>query len=243
MDLVSQMLNNSRRLFVLLVGLFGIAVVGMAALIVASKFYRVEERGRMQISKTEFQRKELRVHALLADVPLSDVWVFRLSAGNGEHKLRDFRELWSEDRIKDLGPVVEQLFKLRNALGDLFSWDNEENRITVSSYAKGLTKNELEHSRVQPGTPVMGSFHALYEFENEALDEIINATVHVFSLMAMEKTAEGYTVYWAIYVKNTSRITPIYMALIEPFRKLLVYPAIIKKLELVWESKYGSVEE
>ena len=135
------------------------------------------------------------------------------------------------------------MFKLRNALGDLLGWDNEENRITVSSYAERLTKNDLEQSRVKPGTPLMGSFHALYEFEKEAVDEIINTTVHVFSLMAMEKTADGYVVYWAIYVKNTSRLTPVYMKLIEPFRKLLVYPAIIKKLEQVWESKYNSVDK
>ena len=69
--------------------MLGVAVVGMLVLIVASELYMSGEGGRMQISKTEFQEKSLRVHKILEDVSLQDVWVFRLSTGNGTHKLRD----------------------------------------------------------------------------------------------------------------------------------------------------------
>ncbi len=67
----------------------------------------------------------------------------------------------------------------------------------------------------------------------------MNATVHAFSLMAMEPAMDGYTVYWAIYVKKTNWLTPIYMTLIDPFRRHIVYPAITKKLERAWTSAYG----
>ena len=68
----------------------------------------------------------------------------------------------------------------------------------------------------------------VYSFENEALHEIINATGHHFLLMSMEPAEGGYTVYWAIYTKNTSWLTPLYMMLIDPVRRALVYPNIIK---------------
>jgi len=228
-------------LVAILAGLVGVLIIGLLVLIVASEWDLLGESKKMQISKTEYQRKALRVHKMLADVSLHDVWVFQLSAGCGDHKLRDFRTLWSEKHIQDLSPAVKQLFKLRNILGDLLGWDNANQQNTASSYAGRLTKNELDHSLVQPGTPLIGSFHALYEFENEALDEIVNATVHAFSLMAMERTAEGYRIYWAIYIKNTSQLTPVYMKVIDPFRKLFVYPAIINKLEQTWKIKYCSI--
>jgi hypothetical protein len=33
-----------------------------------------------------------------------------------------------------------------------------------------------------------------------------------------------------VYVAKTSRITPVYMALIDPFRKWIVYPAMLKNI-------------
>jgi hypothetical protein len=85
----------------------------------------------------------------------------------------------------------------------------------------------------------------VYAFENETLEEVINSTVHAFSLMAMEPAANGYIVYWAIYVRKTNWWTPFYMALIDPFRYIFVYPAIIKKMEQAWVSAYpgGVIKE
>ena len=42
-----------------------------------------------------------------------------------------------------------------------------------------------------------------------------------------------------IYVKSTSWLTPIYMALIEPFRRFLVYPAMFARLRRAWIARYG----
>ena len=85
----------------------------------------------------------------------------------------------------------------------------------------------------KPGTP-NGPFRVIYEFENEALSEIINGTVHAFSLLALEPVADGYQVCWAIYVKNVNWLTPFYMALIDPFRRILIYPILIRHIERAW---------
>ena len=61
--------------------------------------------------------------------------------------------------------------------------------------------------------------------------------------MAMERAKDGYVAYWAIYVKNSSWFTPLYMTLIDPFRRVFVYPPVIKAMEEGWTKAYGQLEE
>ena len=37
-----------------------------------------------------------------------------------------------------------------------------------------------------------------------------------------------------VYVKPVSRLTGAYMALIDPFRRWIVYPALIRRFEAMW---------
>jgi hypothetical protein len=48
----------------------------------------------------------------------------------------------------------------------------------------------------------------------------------------------GYRLYWAVYVKPASWLTPVYMALIEPFRRLIVYPAMLARVRRAWIARY-----
>jgi hypothetical protein len=41
--------------------------------------------------------------------------------------------------------------------------------------------------------------------------------VHAFLASVLTETLDGYRLYWAVYVHPVSRLTPLYMALIEPF--------------------------
>ena len=197
----------------------------------------------MRIKREEFQQKALRVHSFLTDVPPHDVWAFHLHGGGDGRTLRDFRALWSPDNVQQISPVVRGLFKLRRALGSLLGWDGEKHAAAGSSYVHRLTDADRARSLDKSESPAIGPFWSIYAFENEVLEETINATVHAFSLMAMEPATDGYTVYWAIYVKKASWLTPIYMTLIDPFRRHIVYPAIIKKLERAWTSAYGCDEK
>ena len=43
---------------------------------------------------------------------------------------------------------------------------------------------------------------------------------------------------WAIYVKPVGVLTPFYMAVIDPFRRLFVYPALIRQTEEAWRRAY-----
>ena len=176
---------------------------------------------------------------------MHDVWAFRLRGGEGR-TLLDFQALLSSERMQRVNPVVGGLFKLRFTLGKLFGWDDEKRKDTPSSYVHRLTEDDRIQSLDEPGSAsrVSGPLSmrwppVIYAFENEYLFEIINVTGDHFLLMAMETASEGYTVYWAVYTKRTSWLTPLYMALIDPFRRVLVYPAIINRLERTWAEAHG----
>jgi hypothetical protein len=78
----------------------------------------------------------------------------------------------------------------------------------------------------------------LYVFANEALSEIRNGTVHGFLALALTPRPEGYTLYLAIYVSPVSRLTRFYMALIDPFRRFIVYPALCHDAQRSWARTY-----
>jgi len=79
----------------------------------------------------------------------------------------------------------------------------------------------------------------LYVFDDEALSELRNATVHAFLALALTPTAGGYTLYLGIYVKPVSRFTTLYMALIDPFRRLVVYPALGRYVQRSWSRTHA----
>jgi hypothetical protein len=191
----------------------------------------------MQISNEEFRQKPLRVHNFLADVPLHDLWVIELPGGGEGRTLSDFQQILTFGDLERANPIVGGLFRLRWMLGRLFGWDGAKHDLPASSYVNRLTDTDRQHTLDEPGM-ADGPFRRIYRFENEALGEIINATVHAFALTAMEQTADGYRLYLGVYVKNVSPMTPFYMALIDPFRKLIVYPAMIRKMERTWASAY-----
>jgi hypothetical protein len=64
--------------------------------------------------------------------------------------------------------------------------------------------------------------------------ELQNLTAHAAAVSALTETADGYRFYFAVYVARASWITPVYMALIDPFRKWIVYPAMLKTIRASW---------
>ena len=180
---------------------------------------------------------DLRAHALLAGIPLHDVWRVELPGG-GDRGLRDLLPLMTTERTSSLGAPVRALFALRRNLGRLLGWDPGRSGAPADSSLVRLDATDRARSWIEPGTRD-GPFTVLYAFEREALSEIRNATVHAFSAMALEPTDTGSRLFWAIYVEPVGRITPLYMALIDPFRRAVVYPAILRHLHSTWRARFG----
>jgi hypothetical protein len=187
-----------------------------------------------QISPTEFYALPLRVHAFLAGVPLHDVWAVDLPARREGVTLSEFLRRAPQSRSNRLPPAAHALLRFRLFLGRIFRLEAEPKDAPAASFASRLTPEDRSRSSVAPGTPE-GLFRIIYRFENEQLLEVHNRTVHAAALSALTKNAAGYRFYFAVYVRRTSRLTPLYMALIDPFRKWIIYPSILKSIRVTWD--------
>ena len=191
----------------------------------------------MRVDPADFQKINLRCHAFLDDVRLHDVWAIPLQDGGPDRTMADFRALMLGDRRPPPSIAVRALFALRWRLGRVLGWDDDGHDPPDASYVHRLTEADRVQSRVPPGTRE-GRFRVLYVLRDEALSEIRNATVHGFLALALTHREQGYVVYMAIYVKAVSRFTPLYMALIDPFRRFVVYPALGRQVQQAWLRTY-----
>jgi uncharacterized protein DUF2867 len=190
----------------------------------------------VHVNTAEFRKLNLRCHAILEDVPLHDVWAIPLSGGGTGRSIQDARAILFERSQRNV--AVRGLFALRSALGRAFGWDDERHDPPSESYVNRLAEADRSQSQVAPGTRE-DMFRVLYVFENEALSEIRNATVHAFVAVALSPSPGGYTLHMAIYVKPVSWLTTVYMALIDPFRRFVVYPALGRRAQQRWSRVYA----
>lgn len=194
-----------------------------------------------QISPAEYHALPLRVHTLLADIPLHDVWAVDLPAHRPGVTLSEFLSRASEHKSQAPGAqlhgfpaIARALFRLRFFLGRIFRLDTEPPGASANAFANRLTPEDRARSSAAPGTPE-GLFRVVYRFGNEHLLEIQNSTVHAALLTALTGTPASYRLYFAVYVCQRAWITPYYMALIDPFRKWIIYPAMLKRIRGKWD--------
>ena len=191
----------------------------------------------------EFERLPLRVHSFLAGVPLRTLQRVELPGGRAGMTLPEINAVLGFSRAEgiEVGPVTRALFWLRNWIGRLLGWEDVEELIASHTWLARLSAEERARSLVTPGK-VEGISRVLYCFEREMLAEIINRTVHCFWVMAAEETASGYELWLAVYVKKLNWFTPIYMALITPMLKWIIYPSMMKGVKRRWEQAFPAAE-
>jgi hypothetical protein len=80
----------------------------------------------------------------------------------------------------------------------------------------------------------------VYRFENEQLLELVNRTAHAGALSTLVETKNGYRFYFGVYVRNVSHFTPLYMAVIYPFRKWIVYPSLLGSVRARWNREFST---
>jgi hypothetical protein len=201
-----------------------------------------------RISPQEFERLPLRVHTFLAAVPPHDVWSVDLPRWRAGVTLDEFLRTAGNGKLDTCGCskssslftssfLVRMLLDIRFFVGRIFGWDNEP--ATIVTFATRLTDADRSRSLIAPGTRD-GFFRVVYRFENEQLLELINRTAHAAALSALVETPTAYRFYFGVYVRSISRFTPFYMALIDPFRKLIVYPSLLRSVRARWNQAFGS---
>jgi hypothetical protein len=131
------------------------------------------------------------------------------------------------------------LFQLRWLLGWVFGLDADR-ALPIPGTRETRVRARLDDadrgrdSGVLPAR-VGGAFEAVYAFADEALLEIANKTIHGLLHLSWVATADGRrSVVLAVYVKSRGWSSRAYLALIRPFRHLVVYPAWIAHLTRTW---------
>jgi Protein of unknown function (DUF2867) len=201
-----------------------------------------------QVSTKEFERLPLRVHTFLNGVSLHDAWSVDLPRWRAGVTLHEFLRMANNCTLATCAcpnssalftpsPLVLMLLNIRFFLGRFFGWDTEP--ATVVTFATRLTDADRSRSLIVPGTRD-GFFRVVYRFENEQLLELINRTAHAAALSALIETATDYRFYFGVYVRSVSRFTSMYMTLIDPFRKLIVYPSLLRSIRAHWNQAFGT---
>jgi hypothetical protein len=191
-----------------------------------------------QISTQEFDGLPLRVHDFLAGVPLHDVWAVDLPRVRPGITLDEFLRAAGAHPFTP-SPVVRALLSIRLFVGRLLGWDRDPDATGKETFATRLTMTDRSKSLAPAGTRE-GLFRIVYRFDNEQLLELINRTVHAAALSALVETADTYRFYFGVYVRRVGRLTPVYMALIDPFRKLIVYPSLLRSVRTTWNQTFGT---
>ena len=191
----------------------------------------------MRVDPAEYRSLRLHAHQFLSDAPLHDVWRFTLRGGGPGITVRDAIDLFIDSDGSKIDPASRLLFALRSIMGRVFGWDVEVPTAPGRSYVNRLSREDRARSLDEPSSR-RGFWTTVYTFDREALGEVINRTVHAFLVFALEPAQGGYTLYWGIYVKPVTRFTPFYMMLITPFRRLFIYPALIRRAEEAWLKRW-----
>jgi hypothetical protein len=175
-----------------------------------------------------------RIHELTRDFRLEDVWALPTPGGADDFP-RLIRMVTSFDEARARFSIVGALFAIRQMFGELLGWD----RPADDPMRPSLRQRLPEDLRNSPSTvtPAMG-FSPLYQLDDEWAAELINKTVHgVIHLGWVPNESGGYRGQMAILVKPNGSLGRAYMAAITPFRYLIVYPQMLKRIGRKWLSQ------
>ena len=198
------------------------------------------------ISEADHLALPWRVHELLADFDLEDVWRFPLLL-RPENSLADFRREMTAavDHIPRFGAAA-LLFRIRLLIGRLFGWDRPvapgRARPLRARYVASRPDDRAAGDSDVEAAPGATSFSPVYIYEDEYLGEIENKTVlAALHLGRVPVPGGNYAVHLAVYSQPKGRFGRLYMRLIEPFRLWVVYPAIMRLAARRWEQFMASV--
>ena len=189
--------------------------------------------------QNNFCRIPIKAHQFLADIPMHSFDFIELKGGREGMQMDEIYRITGLNQAEEyeLNFVTKSLFWLRGQIGKILGWDDVPEMINKHSWLKHLTAEEREKSLI-PSGKVESINTILYCYKNEILFEIINRTVHCFWVLASEEKNDGYDLYVAIYVKKINWRTPIYMTLVSPMLKWIIYPSIKKSIQRNWEKTF-----
>jgi hypothetical protein len=202
----------------------------------------------MRIPNAAHESRPWRIREITPDFELEDVWALPV-----EGKADDFETLLkllaNSDPAHAESLPTRFLWSLRDRLGSLFNLgriataaERDAARLPIPGTAETSLMERLPddlRGTVADVEIASRPFVPLYRTEDEFAAEVSNQTVHgVMHLAWVDQGDDGrYEAQMAVYVKPRGLFGKGYMALIKPFRYLIVYPALTKQTERMWSER------
>lgn len=190
----------------------------------------------MRLPNSAQTSRPWRIHELLPDFRLEDVWELPTPGGPDDFP-RLVRAIASGDPAHGSSCAVRALFAIRWKLGKLLGWDAPE--AGVGSRVPTLRDRLPADLRAAAAGPDFDAlpFTPLYLLDNECAAEIANTTMHgVMHLGWVPDGTGGYRGQMSVYVRPNGLLGSTYMAAIKPFRHLIVYPLMLRQIEQTWRA-------
>jgi hypothetical protein len=177
------------------------------------------------------------VHELTRDFRLEDVWALP-AEGRREEFPQLLEAISAGGREGGSSAGASALLRIRLKLGAVLGLDDPGSG--VGAGARSL--RERLPADVPAATTAASSgplaFRVVYQLQDEWAAEIANRTMHGVMHVGWVPVGEDrYRGQLAILVKPNGLGGRAYMAAIRPFRHLVVYPAMMQRIERVWNSR------
>ncbi len=175
------------------------------------------------------------MHELTRDFHLQDVWALP-AEGRREDFPRLVKVFAAGDPARGSSRAAGALWWIRSKLGAVLGLDDPQTGI--GSRVPTLRERLPADLRQAPAGPPFGSlpFRSLYQLEDEWAAEIANRTMHGVMHVGWVPGRDGrHHGQLAVLVKPNGLLGHAYMAAIGPFRHVIVYPAMMRRIERVWK--------
>ncbi len=202
----------------------------------------------MRLPNAAHESRSWRIREIVPDFTLEDVWALPMQ-GEAEDFPAVLELMTSADPADADSLPTRFLWSLRDRIGRWFDLgeisapveENEAGRFPIPGTSEGSLSGRLPEDLRNTAADVdLGSlpFVPLYRSDDEFAAEVSNRTMHGVMHLAWVEQGEGrYRAQMAVYVKPNGRFGEAYMLLIKPFRYLIVYPALMRQTERMWNER------
>jgi Protein of unknown function (DUF2867) len=190
----------------------------------------------MRLPDSAHTSRPWRIHEIAPDFRLEDVWALS-TPGAPDDFPRLVQRFAAGDPSKSLSRAGRALWALRWKLGEMFGWDDPDTGI--GSRVPTLRGRLPADLRDGPSGPAFDAlpFTSLYLLGDEWAAEIANRTMHgVLHLGWVPDGSGACRGQMAVLVKPNGLLGSAYMAAIKPFRHLIVYPSMLRRIEREWRA-------
>jgi Protein of unknown function (DUF2867) len=190
----------------------------------------------MRLPNTAHTSRPWRIHELTRDFQVEDVWALPTPGGPDDFpRLVEWLASSDDPARASASPAVRALWTIRWKAGRLLGWDGPD--AGLGSRVPALRDRLPADLRAAPSGPHFRAlpFSPLYLLPDEWAAELANRTVHgVMHVGWVPDGTGGYRGQMAVLVKRNGLLGTGYMAMIRPFRRLIVYPLMAREAERSW---------